>query len=193
MLIADSKHKELVVEILVSAFEDYKDDNSINFVVKQDNKRVKRMRILMEYLFEKAITTGAVYLSDDKKCCLLLDYPLSNKHSFNTIWQTIKLVMSCIGIGRIGVVLRRQQVMKKYEPKEDFVKPLIIGIKKENKGSFTAGGLMLAVMEKYKDQKMPVIIDTVSKYNLRLYQKLGFKLVNKDESLGYPMYLLRLN
>jgi len=55
---ANRTDKKLVSEILVSAFSPLKEDNSINLVIKQDEKRIERMHILMEYLFERAFCFG---------------------------------------------------------------------------------------------------------------------------------------
>ncbi len=76
---ASSKDKDLIVDILVSAFSPYKEENSINLIVKQDKKRIKRMRILMGYLFEKAILFGEIFISDNKNACLLIKYPHKEK------------------------------------------------------------------------------------------------------------------
>ena len=40
---------------------------------------------------------------------------------------------------------------------------------------------------------LPVIIDAASENNARLYQKFGFRVIKKEEALGFPIYFLRLN
>ena len=96
-------------------------------------------------------------------------------------------------MSKIPLVLKRQQIAKQFYPKSTFIQPLIVGVKKESIGTLTAGKLMLAVLNKYKQQQLPVIIDTVTDYNVRLYQKLGFKRIGKDNSLGYTLSFLRMN
>ena len=72
-------------EILVSAFSPLKENNSINLVVKQDEKRIERMQILMEYLLERAISFGEFFISKNNKACILLKFPHKEKVTLKTI------------------------------------------------------------------------------------------------------------
>lgn len=185
--------KQLVSEILLSAFLPLKESNSINLVVKQDEKRIERMQILMEYLFEKAFCFGEVFISKNNKACILLKYTDKEKPTLKTILLNIKLVHKCIGVGRVFEVLKRQRLVNKNYPKEKHIRPIIMGVKKECKGNGTAARLMIKVKNKFKNNQLPIIIDTASENNAQLYQKLEFKIIKKDESLGFPIYFLRLN
>jgi len=189
---ANREHKGLVVSILVSAFEDTKADNSINFVVKQDKNRVERMRTLMGYLFEKALLFGKAYISDDEKACVLLIFSEKQKVTLKTIGLNLELVIKCIDLKNINKVIKRQNLVKKYYPHESHVRPLIIGVMKGNFGNGTGARLILEVFEYYKNNRLPVVLDTVTDYNVRLYQKFGFSIIHKEESLGYPIYFMRL-
>ncbi len=193
MIRAVREDKALVVSILVTAFAPNNEDNSINFVVKQDGKRLARMHVLMGYLFEKAMSSGEVFLSDNRACCLLINYPHKERMTARMLKSTIGLAFQCIGIERIFKVLRRQKLVKGNHPTEHHIRPLIFGVKSEYKGGVTAPRLIMQVFDDFSDNKLPVIIDTVSDYNLKLYQKFGFRVYGKEESLGFPMYFLRLN
>lgn len=185
--------KKLVTKILVSAFSPLKESNSINLVVKQDGKRIQRMNILMEYLFERAIMFGEVFISENNQACMLLKYPHKEKITFKTISSDLKLVFRCIGIERVFSVLKRQRIATKNYPKEKHIRPMIIGVNKEYKGNGTAGRLMIEVKNQFKNSALPVIMDSASKKNTRLYQKFGFKIIRKEDSLGFPIWFLRLN
>jgi len=188
---AGTEDKNLVVEILISAFESKHEGNSINLVVKQDDKRIQRMQILMAYLFEKAMRSGEVYISDNNKGCLLVSYSNREKASLKAILLDLQLALKCIGVGRIMSVLRRQNVVKKYFPKEIHIKPLILGAKKEYQGA--AARFMIEIQNHFKDNKLPVVIDAAAEINVKLYEKFGFKVFAKDDSLGFPIYFLRIN
>lgn len=191
--IATRKDKAQVVDILISAFEPYVAGNSINLVVKQDKHRLQRMRVLMSYLFEKAMLFGSVFLSDNGKACVLVNHSSENKTTLKTIWLDIQLAFKCIGIRRVFKVLKRQKIAKRNYPKENHIKPMILGVMQTHKGKGTAARLMLQVKHHYRDNELPVMLDTVSEYNVGLYQKFGFQVIAKDESLGFPIYFLRLN
>ncbi len=190
---ASNKDKDLIVDILVSAFSLYKEENSINLIVKQDKKRIQRMRILMGYLFERSILFGEIFISDNKNACLLIKYPHKEKITLKTILLDIQLAYKCIGIERLFKVLKRQQLTKQNYPNEEHIQPMILGVKKEFKGKGVAARLMLKVKDKFKDNKLPVIIDAASEHNVLLYKKFGFRVTKKEENLGFPIYFLRLN
>lgn len=190
---ATKADKPIVVDILVSAFKPLTDDNSINLVVKQDAKRTKRMQILMEYLFDKAYLFGEVYLSDNEKACILMKFPHKEKITMKTIGMDIRLALKCIGIERIFSVLKRQRMVQKYYPREPHIRPMIMGVRADHDGSGAAARLMLQIRNRYQDTTLPVIIDTSSKDNVLLFQKFGFKLIDEQGTVGFPMYFLRLN
>jgi len=190
---ANRTDKKLVSEILVSAFSPLKEDNSINLVIKQDEKRIERMHILMEYLFERAFCFGEVFISENNKACILLKFTHKEKITLKTILLDIKLAFKCIGIERVFGILKRQRIAHQNYPKEKHIRPMIMGVKSECKGKGTAARLMIEVKNKFKNTQLPVIIDAASENNAQLYQKFGFKIIKKDESLGFPIYFLRLN
>lgn len=193
MVKANSKDKEAVIDILTSAFAPLTEENSINLVVKQDDKRIQRMRILMGYLFERAMLFGEIFISDNKKACLLIKYPHKEKVTLKTILLDIQLAVKCIGIERVYSVLKRQQIAKRNYPKEKHIRPMIMGVKKEIAGKGSAARLMIQVKNHHKDNQLPVIIDAASEHNVNLYKKFGFRVTRKEESLGFPIYFLRLN
>lgn len=185
--------KQLVSDILVSAFSSLTDDSSIKLVVKQDEKRIERLQILMEYLFETAISFGEVFISDNNKACILLKFPHTEKVTLKTIRLDLKLAFKCIGIERVFAVLKRERIAKKNYPKEPHIRPMIMGVKKDFDGKGTAARLMMEVRNKFKNTELPVIIDAASENNARLYQKFGFRLIKQEDALGFPIYFLRLN
>lgn len=193
MRIATYTDKNLVAEILVSGFLQLKEENSINLIVKKDKKRTERMRVLMEYLFEKSFNSGEIYISNNNKSCILLLFPYQEKITLNTILSNFQLAYKCIGFERILQVLKRQKKVKKYYPKGKYIVPLIMAVTKESKGNGNAARLMIEVKNHYKNNKLPVIVDAASKKNVTLYKKFGFKVFKEDNSLGFPIYFLRLN
>ena len=193
MRIAKYADKNLVAEILVSAFLPLKDKNSINLVVKQDEKRAERMRFLMAYLFEKAFNFGEIYISNNNKACILLSFPHKEKTTLKTLFLDIQLAYKCIGFERVLTVLKRQKSVQKNYPKGKYILPLIMGVTHDCKGNGTAARLMIEVSNHYKNSKLPVIVDAASKQNVLLYQKFGFNVFKEENSFSFPIYFLRLN
>ena len=183
----------MVVDILVEAFEPLDYDNSINFVVKQDDRRMQRMHVLMGYLFDKAMRSGEVFLSDNRASCLLITYPHKDKFSMSKLFSTLQLAFQCIGIERVNKVLKRQEIIQRNYPKGEYIRPMIFAVKNEFKGTVTAAKLIMQVFKDFKKNELPIIVDTASEEHVRLYQKFGLKVFKKEEGLGFPIYLLRMN
>lgn len=193
MIRARKEDKKVVVDILVEAFEPLRGDNSINLVVKQDKRRVERMRVLMEYLFDKAMRSGEVFLSDNHASCLLITYAHKDKFSIAKLFSSLRLVVKCIGIERVGKVLRRQKIVQRNYPNGAYIRPMIFAVRNDYKGTVTAAKLIIQVFKSFKDNKLPIIVDTASEDHVKLYQKFGLKIYNKEKELGFPIYLLRMN
>jgi len=190
---ATRKDRNLVIDILVEAFGPLDEDSSINFVVKQDDKRMKRMHVLMGYLFDKAIRTGEVFLSDNRASCLLITFPHTDKFSIAKMLSNLKLAFHCIGIERVAKVLKRQKIIQRNYPKGAYIRPMIFAVKNEYKGTVTSAKLLMQVFKDFRNNELPIIVDTASEEHVRLYQKFGLKVFNKEEGLGFPIYLLRMN
>jgi hypothetical protein len=73
---ATSEDKGLIVNILTESFQD---NQSVNYLIPADSKRLKRIRALMEYSYETCRMFGKVYLSDDKSGCALVSFPERKK------------------------------------------------------------------------------------------------------------------
>ena len=193
MVRADFRDRQLVVDILVEAFEPLDDDNSINFVVKQDEKRTERMQVLMGYLFDKAMRSGEVFLSDNRASCLLISYAHKDRLGLAKMLSTLRLAFGCIGIERVGKVLKRQKIVQRNYPNGKYIRPIIFAVRRDYKGTATAAKLILQVFQDFKNNQLPVIVDTASEDHVKLYEKFGLKIFNKEEALGFPIYLLRMN
>ena len=193
MIRARHSDRALVVDILVEAFDSLTEDNSINLIARRDKKRGKRMQWIMGYLFDKAMRTGEVFLSDNLASCLLIVYEDKSVLSWASVRSDMLLVVHCIGIKRLFSVIKRQKIVKRNYPKTNHIRPLIYGVKNEYKGTVTAAKLIMQVFNDFESNTLPVIVDTASKEHVKLYQKFGLQVFNTEEELGFPIYLLRMN
>lgn len=72
MLKAETADKELLTQILSKSFEQ---NQSVNYIVRQDGKQLNRIDALMDYSFDVCSLFGDIFFSDDHKACALLPYP----------------------------------------------------------------------------------------------------------------------
>ncbi|KAB1158706.1 GNAT family N-acetyltransferase [Tenacibaculum aiptasiae] len=191
MIKASFSDKELVTDILYSAFVNIKKDNSISFVVKQDSKRNKRLRFLMEYLFLTSFEFGEVFISDNKKACLLINYPHLQKTTLKNSYWKLLLIIKTIGIFNVFKILKRERELNKNHIKTPHIHPIITGVLNEHQQKGIGVRLIKEVLLHFKNNQLPCIIETTTKENLKLYKKFGFKIVRETHSLNYPLFFLR--
>ncbi|TCI92249.1 GNAT family N-acetyltransferase [Tenacibaculum sp. M341] len=188
---ATKDDKAIVAKILCSAFEPILIPNSINFVVKQDHKRSKRMKVLMEYLFDTTLLYGDVFLSNSKTTCVLIQYPHKKKMNFTHVLSDLKLAFQCIGLSNVLKVLKREKSLRKHHLKQPHIHPIIFATlpSEQNKGQ---GSMLINELIKlFEGNKLPVIIETTLDENIRLYQKFGFEIIKKTKDLNYPLIFLK--
>jgi GNAT superfamily N-acetyltransferase len=189
-----SEECEVAVEILYAAFKDIPLDNSINFVVKQDHRKAARLHFLMRYLVNITLMKGHVIVNNTSTACLLLHLPthLSLLQRVKQFWLQVKLAHISIGWNRLPAIIARQRALRKLHPKTPHIHPVILGVTKIHQGKGDGMRLIKEVLHRYSENKLPVIIETTSADNIRLYQKFGFRILQRSEALGYPMTYMQL-
>lgn len=187
MIRASYSDKDLVVDILSQSFNDNK---SVNYIVKQDDKREQRLRSLMQYAFDVCHAFGDVFLSDDKKGCALILLPDKKQLTFKSFIWNIELLVKCIGIANAKKAMRREAKIKKLQPKERVYYLWFIGVEshEQNKGIGTA--LLQGVIEKGELLNRVICLETSTLKNLPWYKKFGFRIYNELD-LGYRLYFLK--
>jgi len=190
---ANLSDKEHIVKILHSAFEPIHEANSINFIVKQDVKRSKRIKVLMEYLFQNCMEFGEVLLSDNRNACILMKYPHTEKLTLKEIYWQTKLALKCIGLSGVPKVLKRQATLKKHHIKEAYIHPVIMGALNEVNGLGIGVRLIKQLIDEYSHNELPVIIETTTDQNLRIYKRFGFNVFKEIQTKDFPLYFLRMN
>lgn len=187
MVKAKQTDKNLVADILTKSFEN---NQSVNYIAKQDEKRLTRIRSLMDYSFEVCYSFGDVFLSDDRKACALVLYPDKKKTTFKSILLDIKLILSCIGVENIKKALSRESKIKQLQPKELMYYLWFIGVDPEHQNEGIGSGLLKDIIEDSKHKERPVYLETSTLKNLPWYKKLGFQIYNELD-LSYRLFFLK--
>jgi hypothetical protein len=125
MIKAEAVDKTTVINILSYSL---KDNQSVNYVVRNDKNSFERIKALMDYSFELCSMFGEVWLSDDKKACALILFPHDKRTTAKSIWLDIKLIFQAIGIFGITKTLKREAQIHKIQPKEKMAYLWFIGV-----------------------------------------------------------------
>ena len=187
MVKAKQTDKNLVVGILTKSFEN---NQSVNYIAKQDEKRLTRIRSLMDYSFEVCYSFGDVFLSEDRKACALVLYPDKKKTTFKSILLDIKLILSCIGVENIKRALTRESKIKQLQPKELMYYLWFIGVDPDYQNEGIGSILLDEIIEDSEKKERPIYLETSTLKNLPWYQKFGFRIYNELE-LSYKLFFLK--
>lgn len=184
---AQYQDKAPIVAMLTDAFHD---NQSVNYVVKQDRKRMERIRALMDYSFEMCWNWGQVFISEDKAAAALLLEPHRKQTNLKAIWLDLQLALKAIGLGRVARVLAREARIEAHHPKEPFLYLWFIGVAAEAQGQGIGSQLLGEVIQKSETSGYPLYLETSTERNLPLYQRHGFETY-AEQDYGFPLYLMR--
>ena len=178
--------RALVVDLLAGSFED---NLSVNYIVRQDNKRKASIRALMEYSFDVCWLFGDVWIGDDRKACALVLYPDQKKTTLKAIWLDIKLIFQAIGLGGITKTLNREAQIKKKQLQIPMAYLWFVGVSPLHQHHGMGSKLLQQVLADAQEKKLPVFLETSIPQNIAWYERFGFKVYDTLE-LGYTLYFL---
>ncbi len=184
---AKKNDKPLVIEILTKSFNS---NSSVNYIIKQDRKREKRIRALMDYSFEVCSAFGDVFLSDDKKACALIVYPDKKKTTLKSILLDIKLIFQAVGLGNIGKTLKREKLITTIQPKVQMSYLWFIGVDPLSQGRGIGSNMLREIIDNSNSNNRPIYLETSTVKNLPWYEKFGFEVYNEQE-LTYHLYFFK--
>ncbi|HSH64266.1 MAG TPA: GNAT family N-acetyltransferase [Bacteroidia bacterium] len=187
MIKANYSDKQLVLDILCKSFDSNK---SVNYVVKQDENRQRRIRNLMDYSYEICSMFGQVYLSDDKKACALTLFPDKKKTSLKSILLDAKMAISCVGLNRVSKVLDRDSKIKKSYPNDQILYLWFIGVNPGEQKKGIGSSLLKDIIKESAISKRPIYLETSMPENIRFYNKLGFNIY-KELDFGHTLFLIK--
>lgn len=187
MLKASRNHKSRVIEILTKSFED---NQSVNYIVKQDNKRAERIKALMDYSFEVCFMFGEVYLSDDQKGCALILYPDQKSFSIKSTLMDVQLLFNAIGLTRVGKAMSRETAIKSNYPKDPIYYLWFLGVINSDQNKGIGSQLLKEIIIDSQKQHKPIYLETSTIKNIPWYKKFGFSIYNELD-FGYKLFMLR--
>jgi GNAT superfamily N-acetyltransferase len=179
--------KNQVVNILTASF---RDNESVNYIVRGDGRRWKRIRALMDYAFEVGYRFGEIWLSDDGKACALLLFPHLKRTTWFAVWLDLRLFFEVIGLGGLRKAVRREARIKRLQFEGDMVYLWFLGVSPDSQRQGT-GSLLLEQLLGYADQMgLPVCLETSTLENMPWYGRFGFRMYTQLD-LGYVLFFLK--
>ena len=191
MITAHLTHKQRVIEMLSDCFDNNK---TVNYIVKQDEKRSERVRDLIDYSFDACVDSGQIYLSDDCNAVVICSLSVNKLPILEEAFLTVKFVFKVIGLDGISRILKREKYVNSFHPQdEEFIYIWFIGVDKFHQKKGLGGGLLKEVIKISDERKAPIYVETSVETNVSFYKKYGFELYHTagEEIFGFNLYFLR--
>lgn len=184
---ATYEDKSSVIDILCKTF---KDDPQINWMLER-SKQVRKLSLLMDYIFEKTISIGDIYLTEDCKGVALWKTNKSERFSLEYALRNIKLFLD-LGTTSIIRILRNESFTYQQYPKKDkFYHLYLIGVLPECQGKGYASRLMNPMLDYMDKNSIPVYLETANINNVKIYEKKGFKAYNSWIKSGLELFYMK--
>ena len=187
MIRAQPADKDLIVTILVNSFEDNK---SVNYIISQDNKRMERIKWLMEYSYDVCNLFGDIFLSEDKKGCALLIVPDKKRTTIQSILMDAKFALTCLGLSNINKAMKRESKIKQVHPHGLLYYLWFIGVDLRNQNKGIGSRLLQDVISEGQKQNRTICLETSTVKNVPWYEKFGFSIYHEFD-FGYRLFCLK--
>jgi GNAT superfamily N-acetyltransferase len=181
------KDKGYIVALLSTSFID---NQSVNYIVRQDIGKAKRVAALMDYSFEVCFESGDVWLTEDRKAGALVLYPQRKRITLKSIWLDIRLIFQAIGLSGLPKALKREARIKNLQPAEEMLYLWFIGVDKRFQHQGIGSRLLKEIIAHAQKSNLPIYLETSTVENIPWYQAFGFTIYNQLE-LGYTLYFLK--
>lgn len=187
MIRAKYEDKDLVAGLLAEAFVT---NSSVNYVIRQDDKKEFRIYALMAYSFEVCLLFGEVWLSNDRRACVLILYPHHKRLTLQSLWLDIKLIFYCVGLKGLVKTLKREAIIKEKQPKEAKCYIWFIGVLPNYQHKGTGSRLLQQVILRAHEKNLPLYLETSALSNLKWYERLGFEIYDTLE-MDYTLFFMK--
>ncbi len=176
-----------LLDVLAEAFTDNK---SVNYAIKQDSKRVKRIHFLIQYALNICLEFGEVWQSDDRKGYALMLFPDQKRITFRSILWDIQLATLATGLTKVPKVLDREARIRSKHPATPFCHLWFLGVAEKSQGQGIGSALLTELIEHCQSLQRPIYLETSTLQNLPWYEKFGFQVYDQLD-FGFSLYMLR--
>lgn len=187
MIRAGSADKDFIVKILLASFDQ---NSSVNYIIKQDNKRQKRIKGLMNYSFDLCFYFGSIFYSEDKKACALILFPDKKKTSLKSILLDIKFIIGCLDFPHLKKAMAREAKIKKSQLKGPASYLWFIGVEPAEQGKGIGSRLLQNVLVDLEMKDRPILLETSNLQNVNWYENMGFTVYDQLH-FGYTLYFMK--
>jgi ribosomal protein S18 acetylase RimI-like enzyme len=179
MRIAALADVDRIKNILLVSF---RNDPHVTWLLEESKNKLK-LKVLIDYIVHQTLQRGEIYLSDDNNAVALWDFERHESMSFHYIWRNVAFLIQ-IGIKSVVRIVKSEtQVHKHFGKYPRYCHLYMIGVLPEEQGKGLASALMNPMIQRMKEESIPVFLETANLRNVDMYKKKGFK-IRKTLTIG---------
>ncbi|HTL10123.1 MAG TPA: GNAT family N-acetyltransferase [Chitinophagaceae bacterium] len=184
---AQPTDREIIIAMLVNSFRNNK---SVQYIIKQDAKKERRLRRLMEYSYEVCSLFGDVFITEDKAGCALIIKPDKKKPSLTSLLLDVQLITGCVGFSNLQKAMRREAIIKAQHPVGPLYYLWFIGVEPAKQQRGIGSQLLKGVIDEAQKEGRTLCLETSTQTNIAWYQSFGCTIYNELD-FGYTLYCLK--
>jgi hypothetical protein len=192
MRLALKNDKQQVIRIIKDSF---KDNNTINWFIKNDHKRDSRLTAFASYIFDIGFSRKGIFLSEDNEALAVFYRNKAKTNVFKDAVLNIKVISKAIGFNQIFNVIKRHIYLRKHKPSSDFFYFWLFAASDKGKGNGGAKELQKGLYELSENEKLPIYLETTILKNKNVYERYGFETYHiwKPGHQDLNMWFMRRN
>ncbi|MGN6214484.1 GNAT family N-acetyltransferase [Parafilimonas sp.] len=184
---AGKSDKVLIVDMLTKSFDT---NASVNYIIRQGKKRIKRIRALMDYSFEVCHLFGDVFINTEGNACALIVYPDAKRTTLKSILLDAKLIFRCVGLGNLMKTIKREKIISSAQPKIPMTYLWFIGVFPSDQNNGIGSKLLQSIIDYSSYHDRPIYLETSTVKNLPWYEQFGFEVYHEVD-LSYHLYFFK--
>jgi hypothetical protein len=187
MVLATIKDKTELVNIISETFDA---NPSVNIVIGDKGNRKKRVELMAEYAFIKALNRDGAYLSENKKGIALFYHSNYGKSNLKEFFCELRFALS-LPIKKVFQALKRETYLKKHRYQGAHFYFWFFGVQK---GGGKAGfDLKNALYQLSEQEQLPIVLETSVARNKIVYERYGFKVYHQwsDYGEGHTLWFMK--
>jgi len=186
---ATKADRKLVVDIISNSFED---NLSVNWVIKNDRKRMKRISVLAEYAFNTVLRKDGIYVSSDEEGVIMFYKQNAYKETFADYIDQAKLALQAVTLPRVLEVLKRESYKDNIRPSDgEFIYCWFYGVRNSARGKGAAIELKNFIFDEADKMNLPIFLETSMTKNLIAYERYGFETFHEWEENEKKLWFMK--
>jgi GNAT superfamily N-acetyltransferase len=181
---------EALTDCVTRAFDD---DPVMNFVVKHDERRLERIRVICRmFLTKLCLPHGEVYTTDALEGGAFWVPPGKYRTDILANLRLVPDMIRAAGIGRLPLVVSVLDAAEKKHPHEPHFYLPLLGVEPASQGRGIGTALMQPVLERCDREGIPAYLESSKERNVPLYERNGFRVTEVLElpKGGPPLWLM---